>query len=254
MTSSVRRSAVSRLILAAPLATAALLLAMAAPASAESDSPRKLPRLVSVSGTATRDVTPDMATIVIGVTTRAPKAADALNGNSEAAAKLIAAVRQAGVENRDVQTNTVSISQNFRSRRDASGYAQEPDGFTATNTVSVRVRDLGKLGPLLTATAGEGANRINSLNFDYSGRKKVVEELQTEAVRNARATAQRLVEAAGSKLGDLQSINAGYMPTPRPYGGMKLMRDAAAAAPEQVPVEAGEMTITSSVQTTWVIE
>jgi len=253
MTFSVRRSVVSRLLLAAPLAGASLLLAMAAPASAESDGPRKPPRIVSVSGTATRDVTPDMATIVIGVTTRAPKAADALNGNSQAAAKVIAAVRQAGVESRDVQTNTVSISQNFRNRRDASGYAQEPDGFTAANSVSVRVRDLGKLGPLLTAAAGEGANNINSLTFDYSGRKKLAEELQTEAVRNARDTAQRLVEAAGSKLGQLQMLSAGQLPAPRPYGAMKMMR-ADAPAPEAAPVEAGEMTITSSVQTTWTIE
>jgi len=252
MTSSVRRSAVSRLILAAPLATASLLLAMGAPARAESEGARQPPRIVSVSGTATRDVTPDMATIVIGVTTRAPKAAEALNGNSQAAAKVIAAVRQAGVESRDVQTNTVSISQNFRNRRDASGYTQEPDGFTATNSVSVRVRDLDKLGPLLTAAAGEGANNINSLTFDYSGRKKVADELQAEAVRNARATAQRLVEAAGNKLGQLQMISAGQIPMPRPYGAMKMMR--AEAAPAAAPVEAGEMTITSSVQATWTIE
>lgn len=244
------RSLASRFLFAAPLTAAALMLAMA-PASAEGQSKR--PRLVNVSGTASRDVTPDMATIVIGVTTRAPQAAEALNGNSEAAAKIIAAVRKAGVEPRDVQTNAVSISQNFRNKRDASGYTQEPDGFTASNTVSVRVRDLGKLGPLLTTTAGEGANNINSLTFDYSGRKKLSEELQAEAVRNARDTAQRLVEAAGNKLGQLQSIDAsGGMPAPR-YGAMKMMR-ASADAPEAAPVEAGEMTITSSVQAAWTIE
>lgn len=254
MTLFARRTMTSRLILATPLAAASLLLAMAAPATAqETGGARKLPRLVNVSGDASREVTPDMATIVIGVTTRAPRAAEALNGNSQAAAKVIAAVRQAGVENRDVQTNAVSISQNFRNKRDASGYTQEPDGFTATNTVSVRIRDLGKLGSLLTTATGEGANNINSLTFDYSGRKKVAEELQAEAVRNARETAQRLVEAAGGKLGQLQTIQAGgAAPSPR-YGAMKMMRASADAA-EPAPVEAGEMTITSSVQATWAIE
>lgn len=254
MTISARHSVISRLILATPLAAASFMLALATPASAEgNDGARTPPRMVNVNGAASREVTPDMAMIVIGVTTRAPKAADALNGNSQAAAKVIAAVRQAGVESRDVQTNTVSISQNFRNKRDSSGYSQEPDGFTATNSVSVRVRDLGKLGPLLTAAAGEGANNINSLTFDYSGRKKVADELQAEAVQNARGTAQRLVEAAGSKLGQLQRINAVQAPMHRPYGGMKMMR-ADAAAPEAAPVEAGEMTITSTVNATWMIE
>lgn len=254
MNSSARFSMTPRLFQTTAFAAAAALLAFATPANAEpSDGVRKLPRLVSVSGVATRDVTPDMAMIVVGVTTRAPKAAEALNGNSQAAAKIIAAVRQAGVETRDVQTNNVSIAQNFRNKRDASGYNQEPDGFTATNSVSVRVRDLAKLGPLLTAAAGEGANSINSLTFDFSGRKKVTDELQTEAVRNARETAQRLVEAAGSKLGPLQNITAsGSMPAPR-YGNMKMMRASADAA-EAVPVEAGEMTLRSSIQTTWIIE
>lgn len=263
MTASARHSAISRLLLVAPIAAAALIVSLPAHAQAgtgqvgtTSDTrqgARKLPRLVSVSGVATRDVTPDMAIISVGVTTRAPNAADALTSNSAAAAKIIAAVRQAGVENRDVQTSNVSISQNFRNKRDGSSYTQEPDGFTATNSVSIRVRDLAKLGPLLTAAAGQGANSINSLTFDFSGRKKVADELQAEAVRNARDVAQRLVEAAGSKLGQLQNINAAdAMPSPR-YDGMKMMRASAdAAAP--VPVEAGEMTITSSVQAIWTIE
>lgn len=240
---------------AAAAACVATLFALAAPAAAApAAGARQPPRTVSVTGYASREVTPDVAVISVGVATRGATPAETLAANAAAATKVIEAVRKAGVEARDVRTDNVSITPNYRNVRDSAGDIESrEDGFTASSSVTVRVRDLAKLGPLVAAATGQGANRINGLTFEYSGRRQAEAELQAEAVRNARETASRLVEAAGARLGPLQAISAGDVrPMPR-RGDVYAMRAAPAdmAAP---PVEAGEITLSASVNATWIIE
>jgi uncharacterized protein len=210
-------------------------------------------RTIRVEGHAVREVTPDMASISIGVTTRAPKAAAALSGNAADAQRIIDAAKKAGIEPRDITTSAVSLSENLRNRRDpASGsVSQEPDGFIASNTVTVRVRDLPKLGGLLTDMVGDGANRIQGLSFDYSERDRVLDELRVDAVRDARRTAARLAEAAGAAVG--QVVTVAYPPR-RGGPGPEFAMMRAAAPRANVPIEAGALSLSADVETVWTLQ
>lgn len=239
-----------RLFVASALAACAFPALVLPLASAQAQAPTDYSRTIRVRGHAEREVTPDMATISIGVTTRAPQATDALDANSAAIAKVIAAAKQSGIEAKDIGTSAINVSEDVRSRRDGSGtVTDERIGFVVMNTVAVRVRELGKLGTLLNQFVNDGANRINGLSFDKSDRDMIDAELRIAAVSDARATAARLAEAAGAKLGPVTSVT--YPPRsgfqPMEYGAMR-------AAKAAVPVEAGALTLTSEVETTWSLQ
>ncbi|GGC46515.1 SIMPL domain-containing protein [Chelatococcus reniformis] len=240
-----------RSILTPPLALAGALVA-ATTAVAQEPAPREN-RVVRVEGHASREMVPDMARLSLGVTSRAPKPGDALAANAADAQKVIDIAKRSGIEPRDIQTSAVNLTENMRNKRDAasSSITQEPDGFIATNTVTVRVRDLGKLGSLLTEVVAGGANRINGLSFDVASRDKVVEELRVEAVADARKTANRLAEAAGAGVGRIMVIT--YPPRgAAPVAEFGMMRAASPRA--AVPIEVGALTIAADVETVWSLQ
>lgn len=238
-----------------PLLRASLIAgAILAAGSAFAQQPPTPPRTITVEGRAEADVEPDMARISVGVTTKAPAPAAAVDQNSAAAAKIIEAARKAGIEAKDIRTGTLSLEQAFKNVRDASGnFEQRPDGYTVTNSVTMQVRDLPKLGGVLRQVVEEGANRINSLSFAVADHKKIDDDLRKEAVLDAKRRAELLVAAAGAKLGEVRSIHEGQRGGgPRPIA-MSEMRMAAAPKAD-VPVSAGSLTFSSSVTVTWTLE
>lgn len=212
------------------------------------------PRSITVEGHADIDVEPDLARISVGVTTRAPTPAAAIDQNSAAARKVIDAARKAGIEPKDIRTGTLSLQQAFKNVRDAGGnFEQRPDGFSVTNSVTLQVRELPKLGPVLRQVVEEGANTIDNLSFAVSDRKKIDDDLRKEAVLDARRRAEILVQTAGAKLGDVRTINEtsrGGGPRPMQMSEMRL----AAAPKADVPVSAGSLTFSSSVTVTWTLD
>lgn len=219
-------------IMSALLLSAALALPIAAPAFAES--------LITVTGDATVQATPDIATISLGVTTTGKTGAEAMAANSQSMQAVIDRLKASGVEDRDLQTSNLSLNPNWVNDSISSG--QKIDGYTASNMLSVRVRDLAKVGEVLDACITDGANTLNGITFDLSEPRPALDEARKAAVADARARAELLVTAAGAKLGKIVSIseNQSYgQPMPATYK----MADAAMA----VPVAAGQVGMTSSV-------
>jgi uncharacterized protein len=224
---------------------AALLLSMA-PALAQ--TPAAPARTLSITGNAEVHVAPDAALVSTGVVAESETAAGALKANSAALAKVLEVVRASGVEAKDMQTNGLSLQARYY-RPDKPSATDKPRiiGYTAANEVTLRVRDLAKLGELLDKVTVAGANRIDGIAFIVSNQEGLLDEARRKAVADAKDKADLYAQAAGLTLGKVMSLGEESVPGPRPMG-RTLMQ---AAAPAPVPVEAGEMTLSVRVRVVW---
>jgi len=214
------------------------------------------PALISVTGTGEVSAAPDTAFINSGVTTQGATAREALDANTKAMNDLLATLKEAGIESRDVQTSGFSVSPNYvyTDARDENGYSLPPkiNGYQVYNTVNVRIRDLETLGAVLDKQVTVGANTINGITFSVADPSKLYDEARKAAFADAKEKAGLYAEAAGEALGLLKSVSEsqGY-DQPQPYM-MKTMDSATASAP--VPVATGELSFSINVQVTWSVE
>ena len=219
-----------------PLALAATL---ALPLAARADDARPVPQ-ISVSGQGEAALAPDRAWLSLSIRREADTARAAMDDASKAAADVIAALKQAGVESRDLQTSGLNIEPRYVYPKDNDG-TQQPKlvGYAVTNSLSVRVRDLAKLGELIDRSVTLGVNQGGGISFDNENPAPALDEARRKAVADAVAKARTLADAAGVRLGKVLLITEASMPAPMPMQA-KAFRDAAGAA--AVPIEAGENT------------
>ena len=234
-----------RLIVAA--AALAATLAAASPALAEDT---RMPRLISLSGHGEMRMAPDMAFVTTGVLSQGVTAADALAANTAAMNALFAALTGAGIAEKDVQTSNFFVQPRYNFQ---DGKAPELIGYDVSNTVTVIVRKIGDLGPLLDKVVQAGSNQINGIGFEVSKPDAALDEARKLATADATRKAKIYAEAMGVGLGRVMSISEGvnYQP-PMPMARSKVMMADAAAAP--VPVAAGEQTLSVDVNITWEIQ
>ena len=215
----------------------ALLLA-AAPAAAQQADVRPISgtRLdVVASGEVTR--VPDVVRINAGVVTQAPTATEAIRQNAARMEAVRAALRAAGIAERDIQTSTLNLNPNYRY---AENQPPQLVGYQAVNEVSVRFRDIANTGRILDALVAQGANQINGPVLMIDEPEAALDEARTEALANARARAELYARSLGMRVTRILSVSetAGHMTPPRPMA----VRNMAAgdAATQIVP---GEQTL-----------
>jgi uncharacterized protein YggE len=215
-----------------PLAIGASLLAAALPAVAADQPP---PRIV-VSGEGESTLRPDLALLSLGVMREAASAREALDANNAAMAAVIAAMKAAGVEERDLQTSSLQIAPRY-------DYTNKPDGtqeaklvaYQVSNTLSVRVRDIAKTGEILDKAVTLGVNQGGGISFTNAKPGAALTEARKRAVANAMDKARTLAEAAGVSLGRVLEISdQAVSAMPMPISAKAFDRA------EAVPVEAGE--------------
>ncbi len=211
-----------------------LALALAIPVAAQAaDQPP--PRIVVV-GEGESTIAPDMALLSLSVMREAATAREALTANNDAMAAVISAMKAAGIEERDLQTAGVQIAPRY-------DYTPKPDGtqeaklvaYQVTNTLSVRVRDLGKTGEILDKSVSLGVNQGGGISFTNDDPSKTLTEARGKAVADAMAKAKTLADAAGVTLGKILEISE--LPMSQPP--MPILREYAAKA-DAVPIQAGE--------------
>jgi uncharacterized protein YggE len=211
---------------------------------------------ITIEGRGEVTAAPDMAMINSGVTTQGATAREALDANTAAMAELIAELKAAGIEARDIQTSGFSVNPNYvyTDERDANGYTLPPkiNGYQVANTVTVVVRDLATLGAILDKSVTVGANTVNGVTFSVADPSELYNEARKAAFADAKAKAELYAGVAGSALEDIVSISEtqGYN-QPQPVA-MYAMRADVAAAP--VPVEAGELSFAINVSVQWELE
>jgi uncharacterized protein len=228
----------------ASLALAAAMVLAVSPASAQIAPARTL----TITGTADVRAAPDAALVATGVVTESETAAAALKANSAALAKVLEAIGSLGVDAKDLQTRGLSLEARYY-RPDKPSAADRPRiiGYTAANELTVRVRDLAKLGDLLDKVTAAGANRIDGIEFIISNQEGLLEGARRKAVADAKDKADLYAKAAGFTLGKVMTFTEESLPSPpRPMARAMV---ATAAAP--VPIEAGEMTLSARVRVVW---
>jgi uncharacterized protein YggE len=226
------------------LAALAFALALAAAPAFADEAPRR----IIVAGSAEAEAAPDLATITAGVETRAATAADALKQNSEAMAAVIAALNAAGIEKRDMQTSQLSINPVYEPVDEARPDAQRIASYEASNMVTVRVRDVARLGEMLDSVTTSGANRIFGISFDVSDPRPVLDAARRDAVADARAKAELFAEAAGVKLGAVLRLSE----TVNGPGPVFMRAEAMSAKP--APVESGTVSLQAQVEIVYGLE
>lgn len=231
-------------LIAASLATLAAVAAV--PAIAQVPPPPPIPdgTILDVSATGKTTRVPDIATIRAGVVTQSATAADALSDNAQRMARVLAALKSAGVQPRDVETSNVSLQPQYRYEQN-----QPPviTGYQASNTVSVRFRDIAKSGSILDALVKQGANQIDGPTLSIDQPDAALDEARIDAMKKARARADLYAKAAGLSVARILTISeGGEMSGPRPP--VMYARMAAAAAPmADTAVMAGETDVTATV-------
>lgn len=236
---------------AALLALSLALAAAPAAGRAEEAAKPRFPTIV-VTGEGRAERAPDMALIDLGVVKDAKTAREALDANNKAMAEILAALKQAGIADRDLQTSGFAISPQYH-------YPQNPDGenpppllvgFQVVNTLTLRVRDLARLGEIVDQAVTLGANQGNGIRFVNDKPDEAVSEARRKAVLDAVAKARELTEAAGVGLGRVLEISeTSYRPEPMPMRAMA--KDYAEAA--AVPIAPGENSYSVTVNLTFAL-
>ncbi|MCW3846681.1 SIMPL domain-containing protein [Sphingomonas sp. LB-2] len=171
---------------------------------------------VSAEGRTTR--VPDLAIVQAGVTTQAPTAGEAYAQANAKMARVIAALRAAGVAERDIQTSNISLSPQYRDRDN-----QPPVIFAyqASNSVTVRFRDISKAGTILDTLVREGANTISGPNLTLAQPDAAMDEARVDAIGKARARAELYAKAAGLRVDRILTISEGGA-SPMPIAGIRM--------------------------------
>ncbi len=227
-----------------PLALAASL---AFPAMASAADPGKTPRIV-VSGEGESALKPDIALLSLSVMREAKTARAALDATNDAMAAVIAAMKAAGIAERDLQTAGIQINPRYNYTNKADG-SQEAElvAYQVTNTLSVRVRDIDKTGDILDKAVTLGVNQGGGISFTNENPSTALTEARKKAVADAIAKARTLAEAAGASVGRVLEItDQTFSPRPMPVSAKAF--DAGRAA---VPIENGENTYNVQVNVTF---
>jgi len=225
----------------------ALVLLMATPVLAEDVGVRR----ITVVGQGSVEVVPDMATVSMGVISEAKTGAAAMAQNSDTLAEVLKQLSDAGIKARDVQTSNLSLSPRWDNKLFSSSGHRKITGFVASNTLTVRVRDLDKLGEVLDAVVQNGANNFNGLHFGLQEPQPAQDAARQAAVADAQRKAQLYAAAAGVTLGDVLTISeaAGG----RGVSPVMMTMEADMRQSRAVPVSQGELTIGASITMVYAI-
>jgi uncharacterized protein YggE len=168
--------------------------------------------------TATGEVTrvPDIAIISAGVVSRSGTATGALQNAANRMAKVLAALKGAGVAERDIQTSSVSLNPEYRYPQNES---PQLTGYTATNQLTIRFRDIAASGKILDALVSQGANQINGPSLTIDKPEAALDEARANAVAIGRARAEAYAHSLGLRVARIVAVSesGGYaVPPPAP--------------------------------------
>jgi uncharacterized protein YggE len=210
-------------------------------ASAQTPSVTTDGTLLSVSADASASRVPDIATLSTGVVTQSADANSALRANAEQMNKVMTAVKAAGIAERDIQTSGISIQPQYRY---AENQPPTITGYQASNTVNLKVRDIGKLGKVLDALVASGANQVNGPNFEIDQPESAYDEARRNALKKAQDRADMYAKTLGLRVRRIISISDGadFQP-PRPMPMMKMAMGEAMDS----PVSPGETSLSATV-------
>jgi uncharacterized protein YggE len=215
-------------------------LAAATPAAQAQQPPTLPPARIIVTGEGNVNAAPDAAEIMSGVTVQAKTAKEATDANSKAMAAIDAALRGAGIAQKDIQTVRFSVSPVYGPQE-----AQTPPkrvGFSASNQIRINVAQIGRVGEILDALISAGASEADSVRFLHSNLPQLLDQARQAAFADAKRKAELYASAAGLALGGVAWISEEplYAPTP-------MIQANSLAVTRAVPISPGEDTLRTQI-------
>lgn len=209
-----------------------------------SQEPCAPPKIVKTTGTAEIKVTPDRAVIQVGVERQSATAKAAKAAADSTSRKLLATLKAQGVDEKDIQTAYLDL-------QPTSYYEKHVriNNFTATQSLSVMIRDLSKLDQVMDSVMSAGANRIDGIEYQSSELRKYRDQARDEAAKAAKEKAVALAQALGNQVGKTYSIEEVQQ-----WNGYSVMGGLAANSAFEAPeksrgpsIAPGQLTVTASV-------
>lgn len=204
---------------------------------------------IQVGGQGRVTVTPDKATVSLGVTVERPNAKAAREAAAASMTKVVAAIKALGIADADIATANVSLSPVYDYPTNSQPRIR---GYQLQNTVTVTVNDLDKVSDVIDDGIQAGATQVNGISFDVKDRAAAEATAREAAVKDARAKADTLANGLGVTITGVASI-AEQVQTPVWYGGPQYYAEAGAADGAKTPVLAGSTDVTITVQVAFLI-
>ena len=198
--------------------------------------PASRERTISVTGTATTSVLPDLVTVQFGVDTEAKTAQDAISANSQMMNSIVSAVQNSGISKDEISTSSFSIYPVYNDSvpDPKTGIHQNVlTGYRTSNTLYVKTTKLSSAGTIIDAAVGAGANRVDNVSFSLSPAKQqsLQDDLLGKAVLNAKSRAEKALDPLGQKIIGVKMVNLSEFNAPPPgpmyYGAMASSKDMA---------------------------
>lgn len=210
-------------------------------------------QVITVSGTGEVYATPDVGLIDISVRTEAKDVATATNDNTVKMNEILSFIKSSSVEEKDIKTTSFNINPVYAweektNRRNLTGYE-------VYQTINVKIRDLTKVGSIISGATEKGANDVSSLSFIVDDDEKVKEEAKNLAIKDAQAKAKNLEKALGVKMVKIINFSeSSYNPIYTSYDSSYKMLESASAGGITAPtISTGQNKITSTVTITYAI-
>ncbi|MCI4660488.1 MAG: SIMPL domain-containing protein [Neomegalonema sp.] len=213
----------------------------------------ELHKTISVSGEAKVSAVPDMARMRVGVSSTAQTAREAMALNAERMSGVFEKFAGLGLNpEKDVQTSHVSLHPRWRTETDGQGNRRQVlDGYEASNTITVTIRDIAKIGDTLDALIEAGLNEAGGLSFEISEPEPLLDQARALAIADARRKADLYAKAAGVRVGAVLSISEAGLSAPSPVykeaDRMMMSRSA-------TPIAPGEQDLSAQVTVHWLLE
>jgi uncharacterized protein YggE len=242
---------ISSRALAAVLLAGTVALPFSTPAFAEDNMPKEA--VIVVSGDADSAIAPDLAIVSLGVSETKQSAREALDANNKSMAAVLKALKADGIADKDLQTSGFSIQPQYTYPQNDDGTQKPPvlTGYTVSNMLTARIRDLSKVGDVLDTSVTLGVNQGGEIRFTNVDPAKTIEAARKDAMKNAIAKAETLAAAAGVKLGRVVEITENMQrPEPMPVMRMSMAKEVS----DSVPVANGENSYTVTVNVTFAIK
>jgi len=228
----------------------AALMLVSAPVMAQTPEVSKATTL-DISAEANVKAEPDMAIISAGVITNSKTAEAAMKENATKMTAIFAALKKAGIADKDRQTSGITVNPQYVYKENQSPTIS---GYNASNSVNVTLRDLKAIGPVLDTLISQGANNISGPNFSVENPEELLNGARKEAVEKARKRAEVYAAATGLKIAKIRSIsensNIGY---PQPVMMMARAK-MEMAGDASTPVASGQVNLNVNVNISYELE
>lgn len=227
-------------------------LALLLPGTAAAQESVVPPRTISVNAQGMIEREPEQGVVLLAVESEATDARAAASANAERMTQLVAALRRAGVADRNIRTTSYELQPEYRRQIEPRNDPPQIAGYRAINMVQVTVDTVTAMGRIIDTAISSGANRVANISFRLRDPHSAHIEAVAIAMRNARREAEAVAEAAGERLGPAQSISTGgyHAPPPTPMYARAMEMDMAQA---QTPVETGTLTVVATVNVVYLL-